>query len=148
MIRRQFLKSVAAASIAAFALPRVILAKVWDKAAFSKTQMAMAFDAMGIISPIASDQITLMAPDRAENGAVVQVEVKSKLANTESIMLFVDKNPTNLIAHYQFSPSMVGAITTRIKMADTSNIIAVVKSNGQYYQQRKRVVVLESGCES
>ncbi len=146
MERRGFLKHLAAISAALMVLPKTVLSAVWDKPAFMQTRLDETYKTLGIASPIKSDSIQIQAPDRAENGSIVQVAVNSELANTESITLFVEKNPTVLIATYDISPAMVGSIITRIKMADTSDVIAVVKAGGKYYQNRKNVVVLESGC--
>lgn len=146
MERRGFIKHLAAIGAVLMVLPKVVLSAVWDKSAFVKTRLDETYSALGIANPANSESIQISAPDRAENGAIVQVAVKSELADTESITLLVEKNPTPLIATYTISPTTVGSITTRIKMADTSDVIAVVKADGNYYQQRKNVVVLENGC--
>lgn len=146
MERRIFIKHLAVLGTALLALPKSVLSAVWDKPAFMQTRVDEAYQALGIANPLKSDSIHIKAPDRAENGSIVQVEINSELANTESITLLVEKNPTTLIATYNISPTMVGSIVTRIKMADTSDVIAVVKAGGKYYQNRKNVVVLESGC--
>ncbi len=146
MERRGFIKHFAAIGAALMVLPKAVLGAVWDKPAFVKTRLDETYSALGIVNPAKTDSIQIEAPDRAENGAIVQVAVKSELADTESIILLVEKNPTPLIAIYKISPTMVGSFTTRIKMADTSDVIAVVKAGENYYQQRKNVVVLENGC--
>lgn len=146
MERRKFMKHLATVGVAMLTLPKLALTALWDKSAFKHTVVEETYQQLGIVHPIKSDKIHIKAPDRAENGSIVQVEIKSELANTESISLLVEKNPTVLIATYQISPVTVGSIVTRIKMADTSDVIAVVKADGKYYQTRKNVVVLESGC--
>jgi len=93
-----------------------------------------------------SQDIFINVPDKAENVAIVQGEVKSNIAITEAISIFVEKNPTALIAYFKFGEGVDMFIVTRIKMADTSDIKMVVKSGNQYFTNAKNVVVLENVC--
>jgi sulfur-oxidizing protein SoxY len=93
-----------------------------------------------------SHEIEIIAPDRAENGAIVQVEINSRIPQTEAIAIFVDKNPTALIGNYMFTNGALPQIITRIKMAETSDIKIVVKAGDKYYTNTKNVIVLENGC--
>ena len=76
----------------------------------------------------------------------MQVEIKSNIANTESIAILVDKNPTPLIATFKFSNGAEPFVVTRIKMAESSDIKVVVMAGGQYFTNARNVVVLENGC--
>ena len=89
----------------------------------------------------------ITAPDRAENGAIVQLEVIANILNVEAIAIFVEKNPTPLIANFIFSNGALPQLVTRIKMAETSDIKIIVKAGNQYFTASKNVVVLENGCD-
>lgn len=143
MKRREFLFGMAA-FIAL--LPTKVLAALWNKAAFESVQIKDASKHLAIDVEIPSTDIQIIAPDRAENGAIVQVEVKSSIANTEAIAVFVEKNPTPLIANFMFSNGAEPFVVTRIKMAETSDIKVVVKAGNQYFTNAKNVEVLENGC--
>jgi sulfur-oxidizing protein SoxY len=143
MKRREFLFGMAA-FIAL--LPTKVLAALWNKAAFESVQIKDASKHLAIDVEIPSTDIQIIAPDRAENGAIVQVEVKSSIANTEAIAIFVEKNPTPLIANFMFSNGAEPFVVTRIKMAETSDIKVVVKAGNQYFTNAKNVEVLENGC--
>jgi len=143
MQRRHFLIGV----LSMFALaPLKALAAIWNKTAFEAIRLGDAARQLNINDELPSDAIQIVAPDRAENGAIVQVEVLSKLANTEAIAIFVDKNPTPLIANFMFSHGALPYVVTRIKMAETSDIKVVAKVGAQYFTNSKNVVVLENGC--
>lgn len=146
MHRRQFLSLTTGFMASLLVVPKTVWARVWNKAAFQSVQLEQAFSALGVSNPTHSNQIMVKAPDRAENGAIVQVEVESQLANTESISIFVANNPTALIGTFHFSSEAEGFVITRIKMADTSDVTVVVKADGRFYQNSKHVVVLENGC--
>lgn len=146
MHRRQFIQALSSVLAATWVLPKMAFAAIWNKPAFVTNKLDAAFNALGIVDAVQSDHIHIKAPDRAENGAIVQVEIESTIANTQSMYILVEKNPTPLIASYQFSEGVAGFVVTRIKMADTSDVTVVVKAAGQYFTNAKNVVVLESGC--
>lgn len=146
MQRRGFLTLLLGATASALLAPFNALAAVWNKAAFETTQLNETAKNLDIHNEAVSKDIQIVAPDRAENGAIVQVEVKSNLANTEAISILVEKNPTPLIAHFKFSNGAEPFVVTRIKMAETSDIKVVVKVGAQYFTNSKNVVVLENGC--
>ncbi len=146
MLRRKFLQNSGAMLVALLLWPKLVFAKVWNKPAFETTKLSDALVALGVTQPKLSKDILITAPDRAENGAVVQVEVASNIANTESIAILVEKNPTSLIAEFKFSPELEAFVITRIKMAESSDVTVVVKAGGQFFMQTKNVIVLENGC--
>jgi sulfur-oxidizing protein SoxY len=126
-------------------LPSLALAGV-GREAFDAKNLSDAFDALGDLIPEDSTFIKLTAPDVAENGAVVPVTVESTLNTTEQICILVDKNPTMLAARFFIPEGTEGFITTRIKMAQTSSVIALVKANGKFYRASKEVKVIQGGC--
>ena len=146
MQRRTFLQLVSGAMAAAIMMPLNALAAVWNKAAFQSTDVAGAVAGLQIPAAEPSDQIEVVAPDRAENGAVVQIEVRSAIPGTEAIAIFAEKNPTPLIANFIFSNGAEPFVVTRIKMADTAEVKAIVKAGDRYYAAGKTVEVLEDGC--
>lgn len=116
------------------------------KAAFEAKTMGEALDALGVLLPENSSAIQLTTPDVAADGAVVPVTVESSLSRTEQIFILVDKNPTMLVASFDIPEGTEGYLTTRIKMAQTSNVIALVKVNGKFYRASKEVKVTKGGC--
>jgi sulfur-oxidizing protein SoxY len=146
MQRRDFLQLISSALTFVLIAPANALATTWNKVAFETAKLDLAENGLGINSLITSQEIAITAPDKAENGAIVQVEVKSNIANTEAISIFAEKNPTPLIAHFRFSNGAEPFVVTRIKMAETSDIKVVVKAGNQYFTHSKNVVVLENGC--
>jgi predicted secreted protein len=51
-----------------------------------------------------------------------------------------------LIANFKLHPLCQGFIETRIKMGESSDIIAVVRTDDQLYSARKFVEVIAGGC--
>jgi sulfur-oxidizing protein SoxY len=94
----------------------------------------------------ASDKVKLDAPEIAENGAVVPIAVSSTLANVTSISILVADNPNALAASYNIPAGTIPNVANRLKMAKTSNVIAVVEAGGKLYSATKEVKVTVGGC--
>jgi len=150
--RRLFLKgsmTVAAASAAAMAgllIPQAVIA-AWNEAAFqAKSEKDAINSVMGNTSTTTSADITIKAPDIAENGAVVPVSVKTSIADVTSIALLVEKNGTPMSAVFNLPKGTLADVSTRLKMGKTGDVIAVVKTGGKLYSARKSVKVTIGGC--
>jgi len=130
----------------ALLLPLRAIAAVWNKAAFDAVKIDEAEANLAIDREVLSKDILLVAPDRAENGAIVQIEVMSRIPNTEAIAVLVEHNPTALIGNFMFENGALPQLITRIKMAETSDIKIIVKAGSQYFTTAKKVEVLENGC--
>jgi sulfur-oxidizing protein SoxY len=152
MKRRIFLKRSLAASAVGIAAgagllaPQQILA-AWNKAAFEAKELPDALNALlGSSDHSESDDITVKAPDIAENGAVVPVTVSTSLADVESIAIIASNNPVPLVANFVLGTGAQGFASTRIKMGKTGDVIAVVKAGGKLHSARKEVKVTIGGC--
>ena len=146
MRRRAFLQYLAGFGAAVLMAPLRALAAVWNKAAFESKDVQGALQGLAVPAEIPSDDIEIIAPQRAENGAVIQVEIRSRIPNTEAIAIIAEKNPTPLIANFMFSNGAEPFVITRIKMAENSDIQAIVKAGDKYYMAKRFIEVLENGC--
>ena len=88
----------------------------------------------------------ITSPDIAENGAVVPFTIASQLPKTESIALLVEKNPNVARGELRHPGGHRAGVTTRVKMGQTSNVIALVKADGKFYYTTKEVKVTLGGC--
>lgn len=95
---------------------------------------------------IESAAVTLEVPQLAENGAIVPITVESRLPNTERILIFAEKNPGPLLAHFRFEPGTDGWVSLRIKLNETGPVLAVAESEGKFYGVQKQVKVMLGGC--
>jgi sulfur-oxidizing protein SoxY len=93
-----------------------------------------------------SSQIQLKAPEIAENGAIVPVEITSMIAGTQTIYIFAEKNPQPLVAIFDIDSSLEPFISTRIKMGESSRIRVMVKAAGKFYVTTQEVKVTIGGC--
>jgi sulfur-oxidizing protein SoxY len=149
--RRQVLKGAGAAGAVTVAMAAGLMKPgsvyaAWNKAGFEAKDLGGALASIGGGGAAASGDITVKAPDIAENGAVVPVEVESKIAGTDSIALIGEKNGFPLLADFNLMNGAQGYISTRIKLGATSNVTAVVKAGGKVYKASKEVKVTIGGC--
>ena len=151
MKRRTFLNGALATGIVGVAAsagllsPRRVLA-AWPESAFASKSIDEALQQLhGMSSVEESDKVQIQAPDIAENGAVVPISVTTSLA-AEAITILVPKNPSSLACNFNLASNSTGDISTRIKMGETSDVVAVVKSGGKLYSAKKLVKVTIGGC--
>ncbi|HYC49389.1 MAG TPA: thiosulfate oxidation carrier protein SoxY [Burkholderiales bacterium] len=147
--RRHFL--AAAAGTGALAAAGLLAtsparAAAWNKAGFESKALNDALKNLGAANAVESRDITITAPDIAENGAVVPVAVTSRIPNTQSISLIAEKNPFPLAATFDVANGAEPYASVRIKMGQTSNVRAIVKADGKFYTAAKEVKVTVGGC--
>jgi sulfur-oxidizing protein SoxY len=116
-----------------------------SRAEFASKTLSGALEAIGG-QPANSDQIEVIAPDIAENGAVVPVATVSKLPNTTDVWFLVENNPQPLAAQFSFPAGTAPEVKTRVKMGKTSDIIVVAKADGKLYMAKKETKVTLGGC--
>ena len=149
--RRDVLKAISGAGIfgalisAGIVTPAMVYAADERKVFAAKT-LEEAFAALGAGKPAESADIAITAPDIAENGAVVPVGVASSIPNTEMVAIMVEKNPNMVAAAFTFGAGAMPDVQTRIKMGQTSDVLAVVKADGKFHMARKEVKVTLGGC--
>ena len=136
----------AAAFAAGCLRPAYLLAAEWNKAAFDAKVLADTMKNIGASSATESDQIQLKAPEIAENGAIVPVEITSRIPGTQTIYIVADKNPQPLVAIFEIQPGLEPFISTRIKMGESSKVRVLVKAAGKFYVTSQEVKVTIGGC--
>ncbi len=143
--RRGLLKMLSGVTfLAAFPL-RVLADLIWPQAAFTVTDLDGVFGQLGGV-PADSDLIQLDTPDIAENGAVVPVEVTSGIPGTSRIYLLVEKNPNPMSAGFDIPEGTEPYVATRVKVAQTCLIYAVVEADGKFYKMGQETKVTLGGC--
>jgi sulfur-oxidizing protein SoxY len=118
----------------------------WNKAAFETKNLSDTLKALGGNTATVSAGIQLDAPDIAENGAVVPLTVTSTLPNVQQIAILVEKNPAALSGSFYLPNGTEAFVGTRVKMAQTSNVHALVKSDGKWFLASKEIKVTLGGC--
>jgi sulfur-oxidizing protein SoxY len=148
--RRIIVKGAIASGLIGFAgmppLAHAADALKWPKDAFGQKTEADAIKALYGKAAEESASVKLDAPEIAENGAVVPLSISSTLPDVTSISLLVSENPFPLAASYKIPAGASAMVATRVKMAKTSKVLALVESGGKVYSAAKEVKVTVGGC--
>ena len=146
--RRHLLKTTGALSVliaAGVISAEQAFASVDPRAAFGAKTLAEMLSMVGGTA-VSNAEITIIAPDIAENGAVVPVGIISALPNTQEMYIFVEKNPVPLAAIFKLPEGTEGMINSRVKLGQSTDVVIVVKANDQLYVARKEIKVTLGGC--
>ena len=90
-------------------------------------------------------KVKLKAPDIAENGAVVPLQISSKLAG-KTVAVFQDANPESLVAVFTVPSNGIIDYKLRIKLAKTGTVTVVVQDGSTLFSASKMVKVTAGGC--
>ena len=143
-IRRNALRFTAGLA-ASLLLPLRALA-AWNKEAFQSKTPADALKGLGVGATTESKDIAIDAPQIAENGAVVPIEITSNLPNTKSISVVIEKNPFPLAAKFEFGEGALPYVKVNVKMGESSFVRVVAEAGGRFYTASKEVKVTIGGC--
>lgn len=143
--RRGLLGALAAVLVAGLLQPVRALA-AWNKEAFAAKSPGDALKGLGAASTEPSKQITIEAPQIAENGAVVPIEITSNIPGTTSIAVVIEKNPFPLAAKFDFTDGALPYVKLNAKMGETSDVRVVAAAGGKHYVATQEIKVTIGGC--
>ena len=153
--RRSVLKGAISASTLALVaasgllLPQRLLAH-WPSDAFNAETVEDALLALVGQAEIADDMAVRFKvgspPSYAVNGASVPIEVQSDLANIERVAVLVAKNPSPLAMSIEPTAALKLPFKSMIKIAEDSDVIAVIRADGKLYKTTRFVEVDIGGC--
>jgi|GEM_PF-58678 len=150
--RRQFLNRIShwvalgLASTSGLVKVGLAWAAPWDKATFETKAYADTLKSLQISNLIESRDITITAPDIAENSALVAVAINSKIPNSQTLYLIAEKNPFPLVSRFDFSAGAEAYASVRIKMGQTSTVRAIIKADDKYYTAAREIKITVGGC--
>ena len=150
--RRMVLRRTGGGAALAIALaagllkPQQALAAGWNKDAFGAKTLADALKGIGVANPAESSEVVIEAPQIAENGGVVPIEITSNVPGTKSIAVLIDKNPFPLAGKFDFKEGALPFVKINVKMGESSNVRVVAEAGGKFYVALKEVKVTIGGC--
>lgn len=90
--------------------------------------------------------IELKTPKIVENGAVIPINVSTKL-KAKTIAIFQSSNPQSLVAVFDVVQRSIPDYILRIRLQDTAILTAVVQTvDGKLYKTSKIITVVVGGC--
>jgi sulfur-oxidizing protein SoxY len=130
---------------ALLARPFVAIA-AWNEAAFAAKTPQEALNGLGAANPAPSSDILIDAPQIAENGAVVPIEIVSNIPGTTSLAVVLEKNPFPLAAKFDFKEGALPYVKLNVKMGETSDVRVLATAGGRHHAATKEIKVTIGGC--
>src|SRR2546425_7853957 len=140
-IRRTLLGAAAALLVKPFAA-----LAAWNENAFGAKTPQDALKGIGASNATLSKDIVIEAPQIAENGAVVPIEITSNIPGTTSIAVVLEKNPFPLAAKFDFMEGALPYVKLNVKMAETSDVRVVALAGGKPHAATKEIKWTIGGC--
>ena len=145
-LKRRFTLKIAAALALGVLAPLRALAAAWNRGAFESKTPADALKNLGVAGAAESSAIVIEAPQIAENGAVVPIEVSCSIPGTKSISVLIEKNPFPLAGRFEFMEGAVPFVKVNVKMGESSFVRVVAEAGGRHYTASKEVKITIGGC--
>jgi sulfur-oxidizing protein SoxY len=152
-LRRSLLKGSASAVLLTPLLgtgllrPTAVLAAEWNRNAFAARTVNEALKAYDSGNAAESRDIVISAPEIAENGAKVEIEITSNIPNSRSLAVFADKNPFPFCASLEFSSAVLPYARLQVKLAETTRLRGVIKTaDGKSHIAYRDIKVTLGGC--
>jgi len=127
------------------AKPLSVLA-AWNEQAFGAKTAADALKNIGAAGAAPSKDILIEAPQIAENGAVVPIEISSGIPGTTSIAVVIEKNPFPLAGKFDFKEGALPFVKLNVKMGETSDVRVVAVAGGRQHFATREIKVTIGGC--
>jgi sulfur-oxidizing protein SoxY len=118
----------------------------WNEQAFGAKTAADALKTLGAGAAAPSQDIVIDAPQIAENGAVVPIEIASNIPGTTSIAVLIEKNPFPLTGRFDFKEGALPFVKLNVKMGETSDVRVVAEAGGKHYSASREIKVTIGGC--
>ena len=152
-LRRKMLQGSASAALllpligTGLLTPRQAWASPWNNKAFTARSSSDALAALGVNTPQDSRDLIINAPEIAENGGKVEVEITSRIPDTRKLLVLADKNPMPLCAELDFSSNAQAYAKVQLKLAETMRVRAIARTgDGRNYVAFREIKVSLGGC--
>ncbi len=151
--RRHFLRGSGSAvfllSVIGTGLLRPVVAHAaeWQRSAFTAKNIQDALKAYTREPMTESRLITINAPEIAENGAKVGIEIICNQSDVRSLAVFSDKNPMPLCATLEFAGNAVPYARLELKLSESTRLRVVAKTtDGKHLVAFRDIQVTLGGC--
>lgn len=150
MQRRHFLQCASALSCSGFGLSALLPSAAiaaWPKSAFNSEDLPEAERLLfGDVAFESTDLITIGAPEIAENGRVVPIQLRVDLPNPRSVALFSPGNPFPLLVRAEFTEQVEPEVSVRVRLGESTDLVAIAQAGEQFFRATRWVKVTAGGC--
>jgi sulfur-oxidizing protein SoxY len=152
MTRRTFMQAAVSGAVASTGVAAGMLAPRGVWAALPPQTFFAASPDEAVKAVLGTDQsaldkaVELNVTETVEMADMVPLSVLARVDKVASITLVADKNPNPIIATYRLDPRLEPYVATRVRLAQSCNVSALVKANGTLHQATRHVQASIGGC--
>ena len=140
------LRRAVVAALAFLVVKPLAALAAWNKEAFSAKTPGDALKSLGIAGAAPSKDLHIEAPEIAENGAVVPIEISSAVPGTRALIVMIEKNPFPLAARFDFKEGALPFVKLNVKMAETADVRVLAEADGKHYFAKQEIKITIGGC--
>lgn len=96
--------------------------------------------------PEKSTSVDIMSPEIAVDGASIMLDFQALLPDVDGFAVFIEGNPQPLAAAFYLASNVLPEIKLMVRLAQSSNISVIARSQGRFYRNAKFVKVTHGGC--
>lgn len=111
-----------------------------------KTRLEILLDELRHARPELNPAVDLISPDIAVDGASIMLEFQALLPDVDGFAVYIEGNPQPLAAAFHLAPDTLPEMKLMVRLAQSSNIAVVARSQGRFYRNVKFVKVTHGGC--
>lgn len=111
-----------------------------------KTPLERLLDDLRNHKPENHTAVELMSPDIAIDGASIMLEFQALLPDVDGFAVYIEGNPKPLAAAFYLAPEVLPEMKLMVRLAQSSNVTVVARSQGRFYRATKFVKVTQGGC--
>lgn len=90
--------------------------------------------------------VDLMSPEIAVDGASIMLEFQALLPEVDGFAVYIEGNPRPLAGAFYLAPNVLPEMKLLVRLARSSNVSVVARSQGRFYKAVKFVKVTQGGC--
>lgn len=111
-----------------------------------KTPLEVLLDELRRAKPETSPAIELLSPEIAVDGASIMLNFQALLPEVDGFAVYIEGNPKPLAAAFHLAANVLPEMKLLVRLAQSSNIAVVARSQGKFYRALKFVKVTQGGC--
>ncbi|MEW6676774.1 MAG: thiosulfate oxidation carrier protein SoxY [Pseudomonadota bacterium] len=111
-----------------------------------KSPLGILIDELRHAQPELSPAVDLMSPEIAVDGASIMLEFQALLPDVDGFAVYIEGNPRPLAGAFYLAPNVLPEMKLLVRLARSSNVSVVARSQGRFYKAVKFVKVTQGGC--
>jgi predicted secreted protein len=111
-----------------------------------KTPLETLVNELRNARPEITTSVDIMSPEIAVDGASIMLDFQALLPDVDGFAVYIEGNPQPLAAVFYITSNVLPEIKLLVRLAQSSAVTVVARSQGRYYRNSKFIKVTHGGC--